>query len=687
MDGRELLTRLQRVLQLLDDLEQNAQSVLESTGSSSSAITDQTRTIARGLKESSSELRDFVSSLRPPSDDSENGDQGQDPTESMRRKMEQQNATPMEAAKTAVGSILPMLDPAPHTSIFGFDVQRGCMLSRYRGARQFWVDRTSGAGMIDVLHFPASNRRDQMQPDPSTRPRNTKAVLYCNPNAGLIEVAAGLSFGGGNVPTSDPDNAHDDSWIDFYTELGIDVYVFNYAGYGRSFGTTLCVGKSSGGDQYAGCLARIGRIVRNALCTFTPSPDTLRSDGVAVAQHLFIDLGIQQLIIHGESIGGMAASGTARQLSQSPSFGKKLSLLICDRTFCNLEAIAQRLVGGWTGYAIRCLTPFWNTDVAGDYLASTCPKILASDAADLIILEASSLKSGVALWKELHRGIATTKGIGWIPETPLQYRMADWENCCVNDSRYLPANSLFRAQPPVWPGDKHVSFEEAFHFAACCKRIAKFAKAAGRSSPRDEEFASALNGAEQPFIMQAWIVLACCDGLTGMTLGVATKRGFDATVTWLCSCLVFGGQVIVERAEQRQDAQGGGQNNLEITPGDFDGRPAGYQNHEQSGTVVFPKPIPVVLESLLSYLEAGDEAISNCKYSTKIAWRPKYGADFFRTQYMFKRSIFSLFHSVPRIPICCRNFALYSGTAIGSPNCTSVSDEPRCSTVRWFRNW
>ena len=424
----------------------------------------------------------------------------------------------------------------------------------------------------------------------------------------------------GNVPNADLDNAHDDSWIDFYTELGIDVYVFNYAGYGRSFGTTLCVGKASGGDPYAGCCARLGRIVRNALCTFSPTPDTLRADGIAVAQHLIIDLGIQHLIIHGESIGGLAAAGTARQLSRSPSFAKKLSLLICDRNFCNLEAIAQRLVGGWTGYAIRFLTPFWNTDVTGDYLASQCPKILASDAADVIISEASSLKSGVALWKELHRGIATTKGIGWIPETPLQYRMADWENCCVNDSRYLPANSLFRAQPPVWPGDKHVSFEETFHFAACCKRIAKFAKAAARSSSasssRDEEFANALNNNHteqpQPLILQAWIVLACCDGLTGMTLGVATKRGFDATVTWLCSCLVFGGQVIVERANRRLGIQGGGETAV-ITSGDFDGRPAGYQNQEQEGTVLYPKPIPVVLESLISYLEAGDETISKCK--------------------------------------------------------------------------
>ena len=46
----------------------------------------------------------------------------------------------------------------------------------------------------------------------------------------------------------------------------------------------------------------------------------------------------------GESIGGVAASAAGRYLSSIPSARSKVSLLICDRTFCNLEAVAQRLV-------------------------------------------------------------------------------------------------------------------------------------------------------------------------------------------------------------------------------------------------------------------------------------------------------------------------------------------------------
>lgn len=409
------MERLQVMLRQVDQLEQHAGGIL--TGDRSFELSDEARATAAALLSTSRELRDFVSSLKPPpgSNNEEPEDEGDEDltVDAVRRKFEEQGSSAAETFKNGLASILPMLDPPPHTSVFGFDVQRGCMLSRYRGARQVWVRRPSG-GMIDVYHFPARNKG-------STLPRNHKAVLYCNPNAGLIEVATGMSLVGGNVPTGDGDNSsHDNSWTDFYTDLGFDVYIFNYAGYGRSFGTTLCVSGRNTGDNYKpGLLARLGRVFRSSFLTFQPTPDTLRADGIAVAQHLLND-GVDQLVIHGESIGGVAASGTARSLSESPATRNKLALLLVDRTFCNLEAVAQRLIGGWTGFAIRGLAPFWNTDVAGDFIAATCPKVVANDAADAIINDPSSLKSGIALWKEMHRGVATTKGIGWIAEAPLQ---------------------------------------------------------------------------------------------------------------------------------------------------------------------------------------------------------------------------------------------------------------------------
>jgi hypothetical protein len=612
------MERLRVILRQVDQLEEHAKPILSGgRGTGSGTLSEEARATARALMNTARELRDFVSSLKPPAVPGEEPEEESDEdltVDAVRRKFEGQTGSAVEAVKNGLASILPMLDPPPHTSVFGFDVQRGCMLSRYRGSRQLWVPRADG-GLIDVLHFPAKQKG-------SALPRNHRAVLYCNPNAGLIEVATGMSLVGGNVPTAESENtSHDSSWIDFYTDLGLDVYIFNYAGYGRSFGTTLCAsGNNSGGVYRTGLLARLGRIFRASFLTFQPTPETLRADGIAVAQHMLNDIGVEQLIIHGESIGGVAASGAARRLSESPATRSKLALVICDRTFCNLEAVAQRLIGGWTGYAIRGLAPFWNTDVAGDFLAATCPKVMANDAADAIINDAASLKSGVALWKEMHRGVATTKGIGWMAEAPLQYRMADWENVCVTDSKYTAGN-LIRAQPPVWPTDRLVSLEEAFHFAACCKRIGKIATQMSKRSSGDEESAEfgmdenlgGLSSQEQ-LVMEAWRTLACCDGLAGAPLGVSVKRGFDSTVSWLCSCLTYGGQSIVAQAERR--TQNGGSSldrgPLKIVDADFDSRPQGHVQQEREG-MVHPKPIPEVMERMVFYLESGDEVISKRK--------------------------------------------------------------------------
>jgi hypothetical protein len=338
-------------------------------------------------------------------------------------------------------------------------------------------------------------------------------------------------------------------------------------------------------------------------------------------------------VIHGESIGGVAAAGAARKLTESPFLKDKVSLLICDRTFCNLEAVAQRLVGGWSGYAIRALAPFWSTDVAGDFLAATCPKVVANDSADVIISDSSSLKSGIAFWKEIHRGAASTKGIGWVMEAPIQYRMADWENVCVNgkdtyscrwwylltqltnlekslDSQYAQT-SFSRTSSPVWPADKHVSLEEGFHFAACVKCIGKIASmekkkfvlSVGASDPE-----AGLLAAESALpVFLIWKHLGCCEGLCGAPLGVAVKGGYDCTVAWLCSALTFGGQTVVEGMQHRhnwtdEESRQSLSQLGSVQPSDFDCRPPGYQNQE-TDTVVHPKPITEVLDTMRKILE------------------------------------------------------------------------------------
>jgi hypothetical protein len=333
-------------------------------------------------------------------------------------------------------------------------------------------------------------------------------------------------------------------------------------------------------------------------------------------------------VVHGESIGGLAASSTGRRLTENIRLKDKVALLICDRTFCNLEAVAQRLVGGWSGYAIRALAPFWSTDVVGDFLAASCPKVVATDSADAIIADSSSLKAGISFWKEIHRGSTTTKGVGWMLDAPLHYRMADFENVCVTDSRYVPFG-VTRTTAPVWPADKHITIDEAFHFAACAKRIGKLASierkryALMASAGMINTENGGADGCQIPMFL-VWKYLGCCEGLCGAALGITVKGGFDTTVAWLCSTLTYGGQTVVEAMEHRHnwsDEEASSKLRELGLPdvSDFDCRPPGYEQQE-SETVVHPKPIPEVVDVLKKIVadNPNDALLNSGKFSIQI---------------------------------------------------------------------
>jgi hypothetical protein len=271
-DGKKLLKLLNSVLDEMDRFEKVTGSILENSGSGTRQLSSGIVMTATNLVVVVSELRDFVESLKPISDagsqqDDTTGDADDEDltVDAVRRRFEEQGGSPVDALKSGVASILPMLDPPPHTSIFGFDVQRGCMLSRYRGARQIWVPRPGG-GMLDVIHIPAKS----IGPP---KPRNPKAVLYCNPNAGLIEVAAGMSLAGGNVASDAEGVVNDNCWADYYTNNGFDVYLFNYAGFGRSYGTATCGLLKRGGDEpfHPGLSGRLRRIAHGTFFSFQVS--------------------------------------------------------------------------------------------------------------------------------------------------------------------------------------------------------------------------------------------------------------------------------------------------------------------------------------------------------------------------------------------------------------------------------
>ena len=75
------------------------------------------------------------------------------------------------------------------------------------------------------------------------------------------------------------------SWVATYARRGYQVVVFNGRGYGRTRGT--------------------------------PAPSKSKADARAVALYLLERCRVPRLLLHGESIGGLAACGTAATLTSS----------------------------------------------------------------------------------------------------------------------------------------------------------------------------------------------------------------------------------------------------------------------------------------------------------------------------------------------------------------------------------
>jgi len=570
---------------------------------------------------------------------------------STRKSMLSQGNTIIAGIQSAIASIVSLFDAPPHESIFGLDVLRGTMLSRYVGAKQYWFPRpkSEGGGMIDVLHIPSYSRMLDSEGTLSNTDYNgqckqkiEKAVLFCNPNAGLVEVATGISLIGGNVANNGR-VSNMACWSDFYVENGFDIFLFNYAGFGRSYagknGGSSCVGPATK-ERSMNAFCVLGRIVYNSFFGFKPTPSSLKADAFAVANHMITQFDVGDMVIHGESIGGMAAASAGRKLSAIEHFNTATSvpksyptLLLCDRTFCNLDSVAERLVGSWTSAVIPLLTPFWNTDVAGDFIAATCKKVIAQDAADSIIHFAASLKKGVATAKELNKG--STKGVGKFLDRPLHYRMSDWENVGVLESKFVNVKiSLRQIQAPIWPADKYFDLREAFHFAACARRIGKVATTIrkemlwnsnnqllskfedeeegieitavfSRDTSPDEDTLSCQTDEKNNVILEVWETLARCDGLTGLPLGAAVKEGDDCVIDWLSCLTIFGSQRVAKEAEKRMD----GKTDVVIQSVDFDVS-VSQRDDDEEETRLVPLPLPGVI-TLLTQLYQDKEIIKD----------------------------------------------------------------------------
>ncbi len=251
-DGRELHSLLGLVLEDIRVLESSAKYLLRNLDNEHKlkkiTISKETAECATKLIERVVELRDFVVSRMKVSSDAGEANENEEEVgvDAVRHRLEEHgnaltSSSVIGMVSSAAQAFVNMIDPPPHNSVFGLDVVRGCFLARYAGAHQFWVKRSSsggsntfcgGNGKLDVVMIPSlggtgrnselvsnviplspRNDRNEVISSSSVGRANNiskirKAVLYCNPNAGLVEVATGMGLTGGNVHTiNDGDNS------------------------------------------------------------------------------------------------------------------------------------------------------------------------------------------------------------------------------------------------------------------------------------------------------------------------------------------------------------------------------------------------------------------------------------------------------------------------------------------------
>lgn len=107
--------------------------------------------------------------------------------------------------------------------------------------------------------------------------------MFCNPNAGYYEYMY-----------------YESEWIEYYTKRDINLFMWNYRGYGESEGY--------------------------------PSTNKLQRDAEFLVDFMRDQLKVKVLGVHGESLGGMIAVHVAKV--------KKIEFLFADRTFSSLSNVA-----------------------------------------------------------------------------------------------------------------------------------------------------------------------------------------------------------------------------------------------------------------------------------------------------------------------------------------------------------
>mmetsp|Transcript_36501 Transcript_36501/g.42009 ORF Transcript_36501/g.42009 Transcript_36501/m.42009 type:complete len:185 (+) Transcript_36501:837-1391(+) len=162
-------------------------------------------------------------------------------------------------------------------------------------------------------------------------------MVYCSPNAFLYE-----SF------------QFENEWLEFYRNLGVNLFVWNYRGYGRSEGS--------------------------------PYPSKMLEDGEMIIDYLRNERCVRKKIgVHGQSLGGAVACHLARNCN--------LDFVFVDRSFSSLNKVVEVSYGKIPLIMLKVLSFFsWKFDAATNYRLATTYKVIGADPRDELIPDISSLK-------------------------------------------------------------------------------------------------------------------------------------------------------------------------------------------------------------------------------------------------------------------------------------------------------
>jgi hypothetical protein len=249
-----------------------------------------------------------------------------------------------------------LIEGGPHgLEKLAFPAMRDTLVHKYKGtilpltgpdgnkinAMLFPSKYTSSSAQLSSTSVVSLDGLESHAESTAYRPSSVGTVLFCGPNAAVYEVLSLANL--------------EACWFGWYLSLGFDICFFNYRGYPGSEGQA--------------------------------SPAKVKADAMVVYNYLKSDLKVEKILVHGESIGGMAACYLAKHAS--------IDLLIADRTFASLDAVAMRMMNKTIGYCLKYLG-FWFTDSVADYLDAKTMKLIVQDVDDLIIHNTSSLKAGIA---------------------------------------------------------------------------------------------------------------------------------------------------------------------------------------------------------------------------------------------------------------------------------------------------